>query len=70
MVCGADSWLKLQVLNNLKLISAEEEEILNVASIVSIQAKRFQGDNLGPYNLNSAEVLQFGVVLPQGIIIH
>lgn len=30
---------------------------------MSTQAKRFPGDNLGPYNVNSAEVLEFGLVL-------
>jgi len=35
---------------------------------MSTQAKRFQGDSLGPYNLSSAQVLQFGgVVLLQGL---
>lgn len=45
-----------------------EEEILNAAGHVSTQAKRFQGGSLGPYNLNSAEVLQTEVVvLLQGL---
>lgn len=43
--------------------NTEEEDVLNAAGHVSARAERFQSDNLGPYNLNCAEVLQFGVVV-------